>query len=135
MNMKKQIREKALELGYLDAGFIGVDPLDLYIKEIESRPEMYNWIMTDTFNTKRGATLSEKQPWAKSVLVLVESYFTRNFPHRLVGTVGRCYQVDERKERGEGYKRIVELLKFISNSGVRLEFDRGTPIDLQRAPG
>jgi hypothetical protein len=38
MSLKEIIREKALELGFKDAGFTGVEPLDPYIKEIESRP-------------------------------------------------------------------------------------------------
>ena len=38
MSLKEIIREKALELGFEDAGFTGVEPLDPYIKEIESRP-------------------------------------------------------------------------------------------------
>ena len=44
MSLKEAIREKALELGFEDAGFTGVEPLNLYIQEIESRPpEMYGW--------------------------------------------------------------------------------------------
>ena len=38
MTLKEIIREKALELGFEDAGFTGVEPLDYYIREIDSRP-------------------------------------------------------------------------------------------------
>ena len=55
MSLKEAIREKALELGFEDAGFTGVEPLDLYIREIDSRkPEMYGWVQTEAFNTRRG---------------------------------------------------------------------------------
>ena len=56
MALKARIKDKALELGFVDAGFTGVEPLDDYIKEIESRPEMYQWTMNDDFNPLRGAT-------------------------------------------------------------------------------
>ena len=45
MGLKEAIRVKALELGFEDVGFTGVEPLDLYIREIDSRkPEMYGWV-------------------------------------------------------------------------------------------
>ena len=47
MNLKQRIREKALELGIDDIGFTSADPLDLYIKEIDSRGDMYDWVKTD----------------------------------------------------------------------------------------
>jgi len=36
MTLKERIKEKAFELGFEDVGFTGIQPLDLYIKEIES---------------------------------------------------------------------------------------------------
>ena len=38
MSLKETIREKALELEFEDVGFAGVEPLDIYIREIDSRP-------------------------------------------------------------------------------------------------
>ena len=68
MSLKEAIREKALELGFEDAGFAGVEPLDLYIQEIESRPaEMYGWVQTERFNARRGAAVGIKHEWAKSL--------------------------------------------------------------------
>jgi epoxyqueuosine reductase len=72
MSLKETIREKALELGFEDAGFTGAEPLDLYIQEIESRsPEMYGWVQTEQFNTLRGARPGEKHNWAKSLVVIM----------------------------------------------------------------
>ena len=57
MGLKEQLREKALELGFEDAGFTGIEPLDLYIKEIESRPkEMYQWVQKLTARDYRLGT-------------------------------------------------------------------------------
>jgi len=81
MKMKETIREKALELGFEDAGFTGVEPLDDYIQEIDSRPpEMYGWVQTDKFNTRRGAGVGQKHKWARSLVVLIRNYRRRAFP-------------------------------------------------------
>jgi epoxyqueuosine reductase len=127
VDLKQRLREKALELGFEDIGFTSAEPLDLYIKEIESRPEMYDWVTTDDFNTSRGAGLARKHPWAGSVLVLIRNYHRRRFPGQLVGRIGRCYQVDERVEKSAEHKRIVDFYKFLSSEDIRFYFDEETP--------
>lgn len=127
MNLKERLREKALELGFEDCGFTSVDPLDIYIKEIESRPEMYDWVMTDAFNVKEGASPGKKHPWARSMVVLIRNYHSRRFPPQLIGKFGRCYQVDERKEKGEAHQRIIDFLQFLKGEGIRAFFDETLP--------
>ncbi len=80
MELKERLRNMALELGFEDMGFTSAEPLDLYIDEIESRRDMYEWVMTDRFNVRRGASVREKHPWAKSMLVLIRNYHRRRFP-------------------------------------------------------
>ncbi|MBW2090978.1 MAG: epoxyqueuosine reductase [Deltaproteobacteria bacterium] len=133
MTLKQRIKEKALDLGFEDIGFTGVEPLDLYIQEVESRPEMYNWVMTENFNLKRGATLSQKHPWAKSLVVLIRNYYHRRFPAQLTGKIGRCYQVDERKERGIEHQRMVDFFDFLKFHGIRFYFDEETPARMSAA--
>lgn len=133
MNVKEELREKAFELGFLDAGFTNAEPLDLYIKEIESRPEMYNWIMTGAFNTKEAATLSERHPWAKSIVVLIRTYYKRRFPVQLIGKIGRCYQVDERQEKDKEHQRIIDYIKFLDKRGIRIHIDGETPARMSAA--
>jgi len=133
MGLKERLRDKALELGFEDIGFTGVETLDLYIKEIDSRPDMYDWAMTERFNLKRGASLAEKHPWAKSLVVLIRNYHRRRFPQSLVGKIGRCYQVDERKEKGPEHQRLVDYLKFLKDQGLRVFFDEETPARMSAA--
>ncbi len=133
MNTKKRLREKALELGFEDAGFSSAEPLDLYIQEIESRPEMYQWVMTEDFNVLRGASLCQKHPWAKSILVLIRNYHHKKFPQQLVGTIGRCYQVDERKERGGEHQRLMDYFEFLKGEGIRYYFDGELPARMSAA--
>ena len=119
MGLKQTIREKALALGFEDIGFSGVEPLDRYIREIDSRPpEMYGWVQQEAFNTRRGAGIVEKHAWARSLVVLIRNYHRRAFPPQLLGTIGRCYQVDERKEHGAERQRIVDFMRFIDRKSV-----------------
>ena len=39
MSLKELLREKAFEIGFEDVGFTGVEPFDLYIKEIRIYPK------------------------------------------------------------------------------------------------
>jgi len=133
MNLKERMRERALELGFEDIGFTSVEPLDLYIQELESRPEMYNWVMTDNFNVKRGASPSQKHPWARSLLVLIRNYHSRRFPPQLIGKIGRCYQVDERKEKKDEHKRLRNFFHFLKEEGIRFYFDEETPARMSAA--
>lgn len=133
MGLKERIKEKALELGFVDAGFTGVEPLDYYIKEIESRPEMYQWIMNDNFNPLRGATPTSRYPWAKSMLVLLTTYYGKQSPALFTGTVGRLYQVDERQEPGEGNERIKAFFSFLKQEGLTFRTDGEIPARMSAA--
>ena len=127
MGLKELIREKALELGFEDVGFTGVEPLDYYIREIESRPpEMYGWVQTEPFNTVRGASPGAKHEWARSLVVVTRNYHRRAFPPQLLGIIGRCYQVDERKEHGDDHQQTVDFMRFLKGEGVRVWFDENS---------
>lgn len=133
MSLKQRLIEKALELGFEDAGFTTAEPLDLYIQELESRPEMYGWAMTDTFNLRRGASLREKHTWSRSVLVLISNYHRLCFPPQLIGKIGRCYQVDDRQEKADEYERLVKFFEFLGKEGIRGEFDEEVPARMSAA--
>ncbi|MBW1710725.1 MAG: epoxyqueuosine reductase [Deltaproteobacteria bacterium] len=133
MTLKQRLKAKALDLGFEDAGFTTTEPLDLYVKEVESRPEMYNWVMTEDFNLKRGANLSQKHPWARSLVVLIRNYHRRRFPEQLIGKIGRCYQVDERIEKDMEHQRMVDFFDFLKNQGIRFQFDEETPARMSAA--
>lgn len=127
MSIKERVREKALELGFAGAGFSGVEPLDLYVQEVSSRPAMYAWVNNDSFSTLRGADPGGKHPWARSVVVLLRNYYRMRFPRELEGVFGRCYLVDERKARGEEFARLKAFLDFLKREGIRAYFDEELP--------
>jgi epoxyqueuosine reductase len=127
MDIKERLREKALDLGFIAAGFTGMEPMSVYIEEVSSRPEMYSWVNTDHFRTLRGASPGTRHPWARSLMVLVRNYYRRRFPEELTGIYGRCYLVDERKVRGAEFERFKAFLSFAREQGVRAYFDGELP--------
>ncbi|RJP19844.1 MAG: epoxyqueuosine reductase [Candidatus Abyssobacteria bacterium SURF_5] len=133
MNLKQRLIQKAQELDFTDVGFTTAEPLDLYLKELESREEFYFWALTDMFDLRRGAGLREKHPWAKSVVVLLSNYHRRRFPPQLTGKIGRCYQVDDRQEKREEYQRITVFFNFLKQEGLQYQFDQETPARMTAA--
>ncbi|MBW2368679.1 MAG: epoxyqueuosine reductase, partial [Deltaproteobacteria bacterium] len=134
MTLKERLREKAMALGFVDAGFTSVDPFDQYINEVNSRPQkMYGWVQTDEFDVMRGASVAKKYPWARSLIVLIRNYHTRAFPGQMVGVIGRCYQVDERKERGGEHERLGDFFACLKKEGIRFWFDEELPARMAAA--
>jgi epoxyqueuosine reductase len=133
MSLKERIKEAALELGFEGIGFTGVDPFDLYIGEVQSRPEMYGWVNNDFFSTLRGASPGIKHPWARSMIVLIRNYYKKRFPKELEGIYGRCYMVDERKLHGEEHSRLKSFLSFLGKEGIEVRFDDEVPARIAAA--
>ena len=132
--MKGRLRDKALELGFADAGFAEAKALDLYIREIDSRPpDMYGFSMTDDFNLRRGADIPQKHPWARSVIVLVRNYHETKFPQELIGRIGRIYQVDDRIEKRAAYHSILAYFDFLKAEGIRYRLDYEMPARMAAA--
>jgi len=69
----------------------------------------------------------EKHPWAKSLMVMIRNYHRRQFPRQLAGFIGRCYQVDERIERGEAHAKMVAFFDFLKMEGIRYKFEEELP--------
>jgi epoxyqueuosine reductase len=130
---KDRIRHKALELGFEDVGFTGLEPLTPYMDEVRSRMDMYSWINTEAFSPLRGADPGRNHPWARSMAVLIRNYHRRAFPATLLNRFGRCYQVDERKRRGEEHGRFQAFLAFLQAEGIRAWFDGEIPARMAAA--
>jgi len=133
MNLKQRICERALELGFDDIGFTTTEPLDLYLKEIDSRGDMYDWVMTDKFNLRESASPQKKHPWGRSLLVLIRNYHNRSFPPQMIGKIGRRYLIDERVEKGVEHQRLVDFLHYLKGEGIRCYWDAATPARMSAA--
>jgi epoxyqueuosine reductase len=138
MSLKQRLIEKALDVGFEDVGFGTTEPMDLYIKEYESRADKYEWVLitegTDVgIDLKRGALLSQNHPWARTLMVLILNYHRRHFPPQLIGKVGRLYQVEDRQEMKDWYVKVMEFLSFLGEEGVRFFVDEDIPARMAAA--
>jgi epoxyqueuosine reductase len=134
MSLRQRVIERALELGFDDVGFTTTEPLDLYIREIESRPDMYDWVAgTEGVDLRRGASILEAHPWARSLMVLVLNYHSRRFPPQLTGKIGRIYQADDRQEMKDWLLNGMTFLGFLGEQGLRAEHGADTPARMAAA--
>ena len=134
MALKQRLIERALELGFIDVGFTTTEPLDLYVREIESRPDMYDWVEgSEGVDLKRGALLSRNHPWAKSLMVLILNYHSRRFPPQLTGKIGRIYQADDRQEMKDWLLNGMTFLSFLGEQGLRAQYDAEIPARMAAA--
>jgi epoxyqueuosine reductase len=67
------------------------------------------------------------------MVVLIRNYHKKAFPKSLVGRFGRCYQVDERKVRGEEYAKFKAFLGFLAEEGVQAQYDGEIPARMSAA--
>jgi len=134
MNLKQRVTEKALEIGFEDVGFTSTEPLDLYVEEIESRQEMYDWVLdTEGVDLKNGALLGQNHPWAKSLLVVILNYHRRAFPPQLTGKIGRIYLVDDRQEMKDWFPKAMGFLTFLGDEGIRFHVGEEIPARMAAA--
>jgi len=134
MGLKQQLIEKALDLDFDDVGFTTVEPLELYIQEIDSRPEMYDWVHeVEGEDLRKGAALGENHPWAKSLMVLILNYHKRAFPRELTGKIGRIYLVDDRQEMKDWYVNGMSFLSFLGEQGIRFQLEESIPARMSAA--
>jgi epoxyqueuosine reductase len=134
MDLKQRLTDKALELGFEDVGFGTTEPMDIYIQEIESRQEMYDWVLgTEGVDLKHGALLSQNHPWARSLMVVILNYHRRAFPPQLTGKIGRIYLVDDRQEMKDWYPKAMSFLTFLGEEGIRFHFGEEIPARMSAA--
>jgi len=91
MSLTTDIKEFGLDLGYSKVGITTADSFPSYIDELESRREMYDWMMEGRFKISN-ADPKNTMPSAKSIVVAVYDAFKESFPEKLVGKIGRIYQ-------------------------------------------
>jgi epoxyqueuosine reductase len=128
MSLKETIREKALELGFVDAGFATAEPFSQYAEELASRPEMYQWQKTLSriasvrdLDLTRFVDPASSVPGVKSLIVVTDGYFHEEFPPSLGGKIGRCYLngLFCREETVHSRRRKA-LKKFLQQRGMKV---------------
>jgi len=93
MLTKEEIIKEALKRGFDDIGFTTAEPFESQKQILEERQEDYNWT---TENLIEGIDPKKFYPNAKSIIVLVISYFKEGYPASMEGKFGRIYIDDDR---------------------------------------
>lgn len=91
MNLTREIKNFALDLGYSHAGVTTADDFAEYSAELESRGDMYDFYLKDPREPLRNCSPRTVYPWARSIIVLVYDYMQKQFPAKLADKIGRIY--------------------------------------------
>jgi len=132
MISKKAIIEKAFELGFEDIGFTTADPFKSQIEILNSRKEEYSWAFK-ALDLMEGIVPKKIFPNAKSIIVLIASYFRESFPKSMESHFGRCYLDDDRITK-DGLSRDIKKFRiFLRDNGIDSKFPAHMPHRLAAA--
>ena len=115
---KNEIIEKAYECGFRDIGFTTADPFETQKELLQERYKDYEWAFRVGLDLIAGTDPKQILPQAKTIIVLMEVYFSQAFPASLERHFGRCYLDDDRITKDRLAKRIKAFRGFLKDSGI-----------------
>ena len=109
--------------------FTTAEPFDALKASLRARQDEYGWIEQSGLSLLNGMDPKSILPSARSVIVLVDSYFRESFPRHLEGTFGRCYLDDDRVTKYEGgiNERIVAFCAYLQAHGIQCQVPPNIP--------
>ncbi|MBD3198334.1 MAG: epoxyqueuosine reductase [Candidatus Lokiarchaeota archaeon] len=132
MISKEDIIEKAFELGFVDIGFTSAEPFESQIDILKSRKEEYAWAFK-SLDLMNGIDPKQIYPEAKSIIVLISSYFEKSFPKSMESHFGRCYLDDDRITK-DGLSRDIKKFRIhLRDNGIDSKFPSNMPHRLAAA--
>jgi len=93
---KEEIRRLAIECGFAECGFTGVEPFEDYESELRARASADIDAAAKYLSMIPRARPAERHKWAKSIVVCIRRYGKYRFPVELDGYIGRNYLCDSR---------------------------------------
>ncbi len=133
MITKREVIEQAQKLGFDDVGFTTAHPFEAQQKVLTERAENYSWLREKGMDLMQGTDPKNSFPEAKSIIVLVDTYFRHAFPSSLAGKFGRCYLDDDRVTRGGLYRRTKAFRDFLTANGIATKIPSNLPHRLAAA--
>lgn len=118
MLSRAEVIEKALELGFDDAGVTTADPFESQREVLRAREESYAWTAAKGLDLLAGTDPGSAFGWARSIVVLLENYCRQSFPPSLTGKFGRCYLADDRATKDGLYLRVKAFREFLRRGGI-----------------
>jgi epoxyqueuosine reductase len=133
MLSKQGIIDKAMEIGFCDIGFAGVEPFISQQQILQERADLYDWTLQNGFDLQSDLDPVKIMPDAKSMIVLIDNYYQFAFPNSLVGKFGRCYMDDDRVTRDGLAIRIKAFRRYLRDHGIESKVPAYMPHRLSAA--
>lgn len=118
MLTKEEIIAEAKRLKFADIGFTGSEPFDSQKDYLLKNQETYGWAEAIGLGLIAGTDPRNILPGAKSIIVILESYFEESFPSQMERHFGRCYMDDDRVTKDGLALKIKALRKFLQKDGI-----------------
>ncbi len=124
---KEQVMDKALELGFEDAGFASAEPFEQHSRILRERERDYKWAEAWGLKLQQGTDPANTLPGARSIIVVLENYFRQGFPRWMEGHFGRCYLDDDRVTKDGLSRKIKAFRSFLSEHGIETKVPFNLP--------
>jgi epoxyqueuosine reductase len=118
MLTKQDIITEAKRLQFADIGFTDTQPFVSQKEYLLAHQEEYGWAEAVGLGLLAGTDPKNILPNAKSIIVLLESYFEESFPIQMERHFGRCYLDDDRITKDSLALKIKAFRKFLRENGV-----------------
>ena len=118
MLTKQDIIAEASRLKFADIGFTNAEPFASQKEYLLARQEEYGWAEQAGLSLIAGTDPHNILPNAKSIIVLLESYFEESFSLQMERHFGRCYLDDDRITKDRLALKIKAFRKFLQTNGV-----------------
>jgi len=115
---KHDIIAEAERLKFADIGFTDAEPFTSQKEYLLAHQEEYGWAEAVGLGLLAGTDPKNILPNAKSIIVLLESYFEESFPIQMERHFGRCYLDDDRVTKDRLALKIKAFRKFLRDNGV-----------------
>ena len=133
MITKQEITEKARQLGFADIGFTDASPFVSQKDYLLAHQEEYGWAEQLGLNLLAGTDPQTILRGAKSIIVLLSSYFEEAFPLQIERYFGRCYLDDDRITKDGMALKIKDFRRFLKNGGTESKVPFNLPHRLAAA--
>lgn len=118
MLSKQEIIQEAKRLQFADIGFTSAEPFMSQKEYLLKHQKEYGWAETIGLGLLAGTDPQNILSGAKSIIVVLESYFEESFPQPMERHFGRCYLDDDRVTKDGLALKIKTFRKFLQTHGI-----------------
>ena len=133
MITRKDVIDKARELGFDDIGFTTAEAFTSQLEYIDSGDKRYDWTTLAGLKLKESVYPSAVFDGAKSIIVLMNCYFQDFFPASMTNYFGRCYVNDDRVTKDGLAQRIKAFRGYLRDNGINSKCSTSMPDKLAAA--